>query len=100
MVWSSSEKSGGGVGGGGRDLLACSPAGKPGTSDEEKGGLLGEDSNIGVRLTLGRKHDLRNVGVLPTLRLSVWGREVISKDRPLGMTLVDLALLPQVKYHT
>lgn len=48
----------------------------------------------GVELTLGRRHDLRNVGALPVLRLSVWGSELISKDKPLGVGLVDLAALP------
>lgn len=38
--------------------------------------------------------DLRNVGALPTLRLSLWGREVLAKDKPLGVALVDLASLP------
>lgn len=89
VVWTNTEKSGGGR----PDLLACSPVGTP---TEERGSLLDDDSPAGVKLTLGRKHDLRSVGVLPTLRLSVWGREVITKDTPLGMTLVDLATLPQV----
>lgn len=52
-------------------------------------------SDGGTTLTLGRKHDLRNVGALPVLRLSVWGRELISKDKPLGVALVDLASLPE-----
>eukprot|EP00752_Nemacystus_decipiens_P012046 g10680.t1 len=51
-------------------------------------------SSAGTSLTLGRKHDLRNVGALPTLRLSLWGREMLSKDKPLGVALVDLASLP------
>ncbi len=28
------------------------------------------------------------------LRLSLWGSEVLSKDKPLGIALVDLASLP------
>lgn len=69
--------------------------------DEEKGegGVGGGRSSPGdsrdAMLTLGKKHDLRNVGAMPTLRISLWGREVISKDRPLGVTLLDLALLPK-----
>ena len=61
--------------------------------EEEEGDLFGDGSG-GVTLTLGRKHDLRNVGALPVLRLSLWGREVIAKDKPLGVGLVDLASLP------
>ena len=34
------------------------------------------------------------MGALPVLRLSLWGREVIAKDKPLGVGLVDLASLP------
>lgn len=56
--------------------------------------MKGDDDMEGVTMNLGRKHDLRNVGSLPVLRVSVWGREVISKDKPLGMGLVDLAHLP------
>lgn len=56
--------------------------------------MKGDGEVEGVTVTLGRKHDLRNVGSLPVLRVSVWGREVISKDKPLGMGLVDLAHLP------
>lgn len=62
--------------------------------DEEKGDrsrLL----NAGVELMLGRKHDLRNMGGLPTLRISVWGHERIAKERPLGIAILDLAVLPQ-----
>ncbi|CAM9701229.1 unnamed protein product, partial [Scytosiphon promiscuus] len=54
--------------------------------------LLGRST--GASLTLGRKHDLRNVGALPVLRLSLWGRELLTKDKPLGVALVDLASLP------
>lgn len=37
---------------------------------------------------------MRNVGALPVLRLSLWGREVLSKDIPLGVALVELTSLP------
>ncbi|CAM9992524.1 unnamed protein product [Ectocarpus sp. 6 AP-2014] len=64
-------------------------------SGETKREEDGAPSSGGVSLTLGRKHDLRNVGALPVLRLSLWGREVLSKDKPLGVALLDLASLPR-----
>ena len=99
---------GGGVSGGWGGVAGRSPHSRPAgaspavreskdeNDDEEgEGDALGDGSGgRGITLTLGRKHDLRNVGALPVLRLSLWGREVISKDKPLGVGLVDLASLP------
>lgn len=94
---------GGGFGGvGGRSphprpagASSAVPESKDEDYDEEEGGdTFGDGGGRGVTLTLGRKHDLRNVGALPVLRLSLWGREMISKDKPLGVGLVDLASLP------
>lgn len=97
-----SSGSGGGFGGGRSPFsrppgsFSSVPESKDEDYDEEEGGnTFGDGGSLGgVSLTLGRKHDLRNVGALPVLRLSLWGREVITKDKPLGVGLVDLASLP------